>query len=214
MEQADLYDDIKLFNNEVRYDLKEAQHKLETKGLTKEQLKSVVDFARTSLWKTYLEYTEKVKDAADLTSAEFVDGFKAGLKDVKVTNAQQRTSVANYVSLSRSFPEYLPEFQRPYAEMTVSAGKYEDKNIDLLILNGDIPDHCGTPENMMTVYMLVSELTRGKIPTVFSRGNHDMRGLCAEKFAGTVDGNLFYHIHVLASAIVTVRGITFRIFIG
>ena len=43
VEQADLYDDIKLFNHEVRYDLKEAQHKLETKGLTKEQLKAKFD---------------------------------------------------------------------------------------------------------------------------------------------------------------------------
>ena len=43
VEQADLYDDIQLFNNEVKYDLKEAQHKLETKGLTKEQLKAKFD---------------------------------------------------------------------------------------------------------------------------------------------------------------------------
>lgn len=40
IEQAELYDDIKLLKNEVRYDLKEAQHKLETDGLTKEQLKA------------------------------------------------------------------------------------------------------------------------------------------------------------------------------
>lgn len=39
VEQADLYDDITMFGNEVRYNLKEVQHKLETKGLTKEQLK-------------------------------------------------------------------------------------------------------------------------------------------------------------------------------
>jgi hypothetical protein len=43
VEQADLYDNIQLFNNEVKYDLKEAQHKLETKGLTKEQLKAKFD---------------------------------------------------------------------------------------------------------------------------------------------------------------------------
>ena len=43
VEQADLYDNIELFNNEVKYDLKEAQHKLETKGLTKEQLKEKFD---------------------------------------------------------------------------------------------------------------------------------------------------------------------------
>ena len=43
VEQADLYDNIELFNDKVRYDLKEAQHKLETKGLTKEQLKEKFD---------------------------------------------------------------------------------------------------------------------------------------------------------------------------
>jgi hypothetical protein len=43
VEQADLYDDIQLFNNEVKYKLKDAQHELETKGLTKEQLKAKFD---------------------------------------------------------------------------------------------------------------------------------------------------------------------------
>ena len=40
IEQAELYDDIQLFNNKVKYDLKQAQHELETKGLTPEQLKA------------------------------------------------------------------------------------------------------------------------------------------------------------------------------
>lgn len=43
VEQAELYDNIQLFNNEVKYDLKSAQHELETKGLTKEQLKAKFD---------------------------------------------------------------------------------------------------------------------------------------------------------------------------
>jgi hypothetical protein len=43
VEQADLYEDIQMFNNEVRYKLKEEQHKLETKGLTKDQLKAKFD---------------------------------------------------------------------------------------------------------------------------------------------------------------------------
>ena len=43
VEQADLYDNIQMFNNEVRYKLKDAQHKLETDGLTKEQLKAKFD---------------------------------------------------------------------------------------------------------------------------------------------------------------------------
>ena len=43
VEQAELYDDIEMFNNQVKYDLKEAQYKLETKGLNKEQLKEKFD---------------------------------------------------------------------------------------------------------------------------------------------------------------------------
>ena len=40
IEQAQLYENIQLFNNQVKYDLKEVQHKMETDGLTKEQLKA------------------------------------------------------------------------------------------------------------------------------------------------------------------------------
>ena len=43
VEQAELYDNIQMFKNEVKYDLKEDQYKLETKGLTKEQLKAKFD---------------------------------------------------------------------------------------------------------------------------------------------------------------------------
>lgn len=43
IEKAELYDNIEMFNNQVRYKLKDAQQKVETKGLTKEQLKKKFD---------------------------------------------------------------------------------------------------------------------------------------------------------------------------
>ena len=43
VEHAQLYDNIQLMKNEVKYDLKAEQHELETKGLTKEQLKAKFD---------------------------------------------------------------------------------------------------------------------------------------------------------------------------
>ena len=43
VERAELYDDIQLLKNEVKYNLKDEQHKLETKGMTKEQLKAKFD---------------------------------------------------------------------------------------------------------------------------------------------------------------------------
>ena len=43
IERAELYDNIELFNNQVRYRLKESQCKVESKGLTKEQMKAKFD---------------------------------------------------------------------------------------------------------------------------------------------------------------------------
>ena len=43
VEKAELYDNIELFNNQIKYDLKKQQHELETKGLTKDQLKARFD---------------------------------------------------------------------------------------------------------------------------------------------------------------------------
>lgn len=43
IEKAELYDNIEMFNNQVKYDLKKQQAELETKGLTKEQLKAKFD---------------------------------------------------------------------------------------------------------------------------------------------------------------------------
>jgi len=43
IEKAELYDNIELFNNQVKYKLKEGQHKVESKGLTKEQMKAKFD---------------------------------------------------------------------------------------------------------------------------------------------------------------------------
>ncbi len=40
IERAELYDNIELLKNQVKYTLKQEQYKLETKGLTKDQLKA------------------------------------------------------------------------------------------------------------------------------------------------------------------------------
>lgn len=56
-------------------------------------------------------------------------------------------------------------------------------DIDLLVLNGDIPNHAGIIENFDNIYEISWGITKGKVPAVFSRGNHDMRGVFAEKLA-------------------------------
>ena len=68
-------------------------------------------------------------------------------------------------------------------ETPVAAGKYFGKDLDLLILNGDIPNHSGEIAFLTTIHQIASEITDGEIPVVFSRGNHDTRGVYAENIA-------------------------------
>lgn len=63
------------------------------------------------------------------------------------------------------------------------AACYFGDDIDLLVLNGDIPDHSGDIKNFDLIYKLCEAVTGGERPCVFSRGNHDTRGFFAENIA-------------------------------
>lgn len=79
-------------------------------------------------------------------------------------------------------------------EKPVASAKAFGK-IDFLILNGDLPNHSGDIANFTTIHRIASEITGGEIPVVFSRGNHDMRGVYAENIAEhtpTDHGNSYY----------------------
>lgn len=68
-------------------------------------------------------------------------------------------------------------------------------NIDLLILNGDVIDSSGDPEMFSNIYEICSSVTRGEVPVIFSRGNHDMRGNYAEKICDYIpsrNGKTYY----------------------
>lgn len=79
--------------------------------------------------------------------------------------------------------------------LPASAASYFGDGIDLLILNGDIPDHSGDVKNFDLIYELCSAITGGMHPCVFSRGNHDTRGIYAENIADytpTENGHSYY----------------------
>ncbi len=67
--------------------------------------------------------------------------------------------------------------------------------VDFLILNGDIPEDSSKVSNFNTIFELADRITHGNIPVVFARGNHDLRGVCAEKFAEyapALNGKTYY----------------------
>ena len=68
-------------------------------------------------------------------------------------------------------------------DVPVAAGRYFGEAPDLLILNGDIPNHSGEIAYLATIHQIASEITGGEVPVVFSRGNHDTRGIYAENIA-------------------------------
>lgn len=79
-------------------------------------------------------------------------------------------------------------------EAPVQAAR-EYGEFDFLILNGDVPEDSGAVENFDVIYQIVYELTGGEKPTVFSRGNHDLRGIHAERlvdFTPNDNGKTYY----------------------
>ncbi len=77
----------------------------------------------------------------------------------------------------------------------VSAGSYFGNDLDLLVLNGDVLNHAGSSADMQTVLLVGGKITKGGIPIVCSRGNHDMRGFYAERvqdYLPSYQGGFYY----------------------
>ena len=68
-------------------------------------------------------------------------------------------------------------------EGPICAGLYFGESPDLLVLNGDIPNHSGKLEYFDSIHQIAGEITKGEHPSIFSRGNHDTRGRYAENFS-------------------------------
>lgn len=84
-------------------------------------------------------------------------------------------------------------------DLPVAAASYFGDAIDLLILNGDIPDHSGKVEHFHLIYQLADAVVGGQRAVVFSRGNHDMRGYFAEQiteYSPTDRGNSYFTFRV------------------
>lgn len=61
------------------------------------------------------------------------------------------------------------------------AGQYFGKDLHLLIINGDTYDYCNQERDFDYLYSIIESITHGEIPVVFAKGNHDNKGILAEK---------------------------------
>lgn len=84
-------------------------------------------------------------------------------------------------------------------DIPIKAGAYFGDALDFLILNGDIIDHSGDTKNFEVIFRIAEALTHGEKPVICSRGNHDMRGFCAERikdYTPCVNGKTYYSVRL------------------
>lgn len=80
-------------------------------------------------------------------------------------------------------------------ELPSQSAQYFGDGLDFLIMNGDIADGSIDLEHILVTHKLASEITKGELPVVFVRGNHDTRGAMAvelSKYIPTQNSNTYF----------------------
>ncbi len=73
-------------------------------------------------------------------------------------------------------------------DIALSVASYFGEELDLFLVNGDIGE-VETEENYFEICKFVGDVTKGEIPVLFVRGNHDTRGHLAERFTDFFPAN-------------------------
>ena len=130
-------------------------HKMEVPG---DELNSAREY--TVCWREVFDRKPYFAELGDVETSTF--RFKPLREDKKEINIYHIADAHNRVS------------------GPVAAGKFFGDNLDLLVLNGDIPNHSGDIANFTAIHEIAGLITHGELPVIFSRGNHDARGIYAE----------------------------------
>ena len=75
------------------------------------------------------------------------------------------------------------------------AAKFYGDELNLLVINGDTFDYLNKENDFDYLFRLIQNVTEGKIPVIFAKGNHDNRGAfaeCLERFSPTFNGKSYY----------------------
>lgn len=103
------------------------------------------------------------------------------------------------VDFSHDVHAYMLADTHSRVDAPCRAASYWGDQLDLLILNGDIPAESKTPEDIRAIYDITSNLTGGQLPVIFARGNHDYRGRLATdlpQYIGTRDGHTYFTFRI------------------
>ena len=117
------------------------------------------------------------------------------------TSENERTLTVKFRSVPQNGDIHLYHIADAHnlVKEPVAAGQFWRENLDLLVLNGDIPNHSGDVKNFNAICEIASGITKGQCPVVFARGNHDTRGIHAEdmpNYIPTLNGKTYYTFRV------------------
>lgn len=82
-------------------------------------------------------------------------------------------------------------------DASVAATNYNDKK-DFLVLAGDIISLVETEDDAFYTNKVAHEMTKGAIPVVYARGNHEVKGEYSEvfyKYVGSKNENFYYNFY-------------------
>ena len=82
---------------------------------------------------------------------------------------------------------------------SIEAGSFFGEELDLLILNGDVASSCMTIDEALLPHDIAYGITKGSVPCIITRGNHDLRGVCSERLPELIpscQGKTYYSVRL------------------
>ena len=76
-----------------------------------------------------------------------------------------------------------------------AAASYWGESLDFLICAGDTASWIDREADLTTFLYLASDITKGEIPVIYARGNHETKGVLAKnyyRYVGSDAGNYYY----------------------
>lgn len=77
----------------------------------------------------------------------------------------------------------------------LAAASYFGEYLDFLISAGDNMSWIDREEDLLNFHTLAGNITKGEIPVIYARGNHETKGVLAKdfhKYVGSKNGNFYY----------------------
>ena len=117
-----------------------------------------------------------------------------GIKDKEISSSYSFRPVDS----SDGFTYYSLSDIHMETNGSVKAASYNNEK-EFLVINGDVISMVDSFSDANYVNKVAFEITKGEIPVVYARGNHELKGKYAEEFAsfvGSKNGNFYYNFYL------------------